>query len=50
MLAALSLVHYVEQLGIAGTPPSYHFGLARHSIDRILFLVPAVYAGFIFGL
>jgi len=49
MLVALSVLHYVEQLGIAGTLPSEHFGLTRHSIDRILLLVPAVYAGFIFG-
>ena len=50
LLAALSLLHYVEQLGIVGTSPSYHFGLVRHSIDRILLLAPAVYAGFFLGL
>lgn len=50
VLAALSLLHYIEQLGITGTAPSYHLGLIRHSIDRILLLVPALYAGYIFGL
>jgi len=51
MLVAISILHYVEQLGIVATvPPSFHFGLARHALDRILFLVPIIYAGFTFSL
>ena len=51
ILAALSILHYAEQLGIAGTAdPSSHFGLTRHAMDRILFLLPIFYAAFIFRL
>jgi len=47
MLGAISILHYVEQLGIQGTvPPSSHFVFTRHALDRILFLVPIIYAGF----
>ncbi|TET39823.1 MAG: PAS domain S-box protein [Dehalococcoidia bacterium] len=50
MLAAATILHYVEQIGILTTaPPSVHFGFTRHAMDRILFLLPIVYAGFIFG-
>jgi two-component system, NarL family, sensor histidine kinase DegS len=28
--------------------PSFHFGLVRHSLDRILFLLPIIYTSFIF--
>lgn len=45
------VLHYAEQLGIVGTePPSWHFGLTRHALERILFLVPIIYSAFIFGL
>ncbi|MBA7667020.1 hypothetical protein ES703_75105 [subsurface metagenome] len=51
MLAAIFILHYAEQLGIIATvPPSDHFGLGRHALDRILFLVPIIYAGLTFGL
>ena len=30
--------------------PSVHFGLTRHALERILFLVPIIYSAFIFGL
>jgi len=51
MLVALSTLHYAEQLGIIGTiHPSSHFGLTRHAVDRILLLVPIMYAGFNFRL
>ncbi|MBM4433047.1 MAG: PAS domain S-box protein [Chloroflexi bacterium] len=47
----ISLFHYAEQMGVAGTAvPSFHFGLTRHSLDRILFLIPIIYSGFVFGL
>ena len=46
-----SLLHYIEQLGAATTTvPDLHFGLTRHALDRILFLLPIIYAGFVFGL
>ena len=46
-----SLLHYAEQIGIGGTTaPSLHFGLTRHALDRILFLLPIIYSGFVFGL
>lgn len=45
-----SLLHYIELTGITGTPPSFHFGLTRHAVDRILFLVPIIYASFAFRL
>jgi len=41
MLAAISIIHYAEQLGIIATvPPSSHFGLG----------IPIIYAGLTFGL
>ena len=46
-----SILHYAEQIGITGAvPPSFHFGLSRHALDRILFLLPIIYSGFVFGL
>ncbi len=50
ILAFLTLLHYIEQIGLDGvSPPSLHFGLTRHSVDRILFLVPIVYTCHAFG-
>ncbi len=44
------LLHYAELIGIPGTLfPSLHFGLTRHSLDRILFLLPVIYSSFTFG-
>jgi two-component system sensor histidine kinase DegS len=44
------IFHYAEYIGIVGTEtPSSHFGLTRHAVERILFLVPIIYAGYIFG-
>ncbi len=45
----LSLFHYMEQLGI-GEGPSLHFGLTRHALDRTLFIVPIIYASYVFGM
>lgn len=51
MFALFSIFHYVEQMGMAGTmPPSFHFGLTRHSLERVLFLLPIIYSLLIFGL
>lgn len=44
------VLHYAELIGIPGTLfPSLHFGLTRHSLDRILFLLPVIYSSFTFG-
>jgi len=51
IFALCSILHYAEQIGIIGTvPPSSHFGLTRHALDRILFLLPIIYSAFVFGL
>ena len=50
LVVLLTMLHYVEQLGVAGTTaPSSHFGFTRHSLDRTLFLLPIVYSQFVFG-
>jgi len=49
-LVLCSVLHYIELIGITGTPPSFHFGLTRHALDRILFLLPIIYASFTFRL
>ncbi len=44
------LFHYAEVLGMPDTAyPSFHFGLTRHTFDRILFFIPIIYAAFLFG-
>ncbi len=46
-----SVLHYAELMGIVGTTePSFHFGLTRHTLDRILFLLPIIYCTYVFGL
>jgi len=46
-----SILHYTELIGIAGTTaPSSHFGLTRHALDRVLFLIPIIYSAYIFRL
>jgi two-component system sensor histidine kinase DegS len=51
LFAIFTFIHYVEQLGILGTAaPSSHFGLTRHALERILYLIPIVYACYKFGL
>ena len=49
ILIGLGILHYIEELGLVGEAPSLHFGLERHAMDRILFLIPIVYAIFVFG-
>ena len=45
-----SIFQYAEHIGIIGTEtPSSHFGLTRHAVERILFLVPIIYASFVYG-
>lgn len=51
MFTAGAIFHYAEQIGFVATEePSTHFGLTRHAVDRVLFLLPIIYAGFIFGI
>ena len=45
MLVAFSVLHYIEELGI-GTCPFCYLGFTRHTLARILFLIPIIYAGF----
>ncbi len=49
-LVLCSVLHYIELTGITGTPLSLRFGLTRHALDRILFLLPIIYASFTFRL
>ncbi len=49
--ALCCILHYAEQIGFMGTDePSSHFGLTRHALDRILFLLPIIYSSFVFRL
>ncbi len=45
ILVALFILHYTEQLGM-GICPICYLGFTRHTLARILFLVPIIYAGF----
>jgi len=43
------ILHYSEIIGIPGTIyPSFHFGMTRHALDRILFIIPVISATFLF--
>ncbi len=47
----VSLLQYVELIGWPGTvSPSFHWGLIRHSFDRLLLIIPILYANWIFGI
>jgi len=51
VFAACTIFHYVEQIGLPQTlPASFHFGLIRHAVDRVLFLFPILYSSLTFGL
>lgn len=49
LLVGLGVLHYIEEIGLLGVSPSMHFGLERHAMDRILFLLPIVYTIIVFG-
>lgn len=50
LMIGLTVFHYIEELGIIDSPDqSLHFGFQRHAMDRILFLLPIVYALVAFG-
>ena len=44
MFAFGALLHYSEWIGLP------EFGLSRHTMERVLFLLPITYGGFIYGL
>ena len=51
LFALCSVLHYAELMGIPGTTePGFRFGLTRHALDRILFLIPIIYSTYVFGL
>lgn len=49
MFAILAVLQYPQQI-FGATAPSSFFGLSRHTLERVLFLLPIAYAGFFFGL
>ena len=51
LMVLFTTLHYADQLGaVAAIAPSSLFGLTRHTVERILFLLPIGYSGFVFGL
>ncbi len=45
------IFHYPQQILQIDSPSLLSFwGLSRHGVERVLFLVPIIYAGYIFGL
>jgi len=51
IFAVLTILHYVVEYGTPSTETTdLQFGLTRHAIDRILFLFPLAYAGYVFRL
>ena len=49
LLVLLTLHHYADQIGLPLLPHSY-LGLNSYAIDRVLYLLPIIYAGFTLGL
>jgi len=50
MLAVCAFLHYSPHIAILKAfSPQVSFGLTRHVMDRILFLLPITYAAFVFG-
>jgi PAS domain S-box-containing protein len=49
MFAILAVLQYPQQI-FGATAPSSFFGLSRHTLERVLFLLPIAYAGFFFGI
>jgi len=51
MLAIGVILHYPQQILSTDSPSLFSFlGLTRHAVERIFFLLPISYAGFIFGI
>jgi PAS domain S-box-containing protein len=50
MFAVLTLLQYPQQILATSSPSLFSFlGLSRHTMERILFLLPIGYATFVFG-
>jgi len=50
LLVFCTIHHYPRQIGLpTALFPDLLFGLTRHTIDRVFYLVPIVYAGYVFG-
>jgi len=49
ILALITVFHYADQIGLSLFSHSY-LGLDSYAVGRILYLLPIIYAGFIFGL
>jgi PAS domain S-box-containing protein len=45
----VSIHHYVRQMGLTDPDVVGLFGTSRHAFDRILFLIPIIYSGYVFG-
>ena len=51
MFAIGIVLHYPQQILGTSLPSLFSFlGLTRHAMERVLFLLPVTYAGFIFGI
>ncbi len=50
LLVFCTIHHYPHQIGLpVALFPDLLFGLTRHAVDRVFYLVPIIYAGYIFG-
>ena len=50
ILVLSTIHHYANQIGLPAVLfPDLLFGLTRHAVDRLLYLVSIIYAGYIFG-
>lgn len=50
LLVLCTIHHYHREIGLPTTfLPESVFGLTRHTVDRIFYLVPIIYAGYIFS-
>lgn len=51
IFSACVILHYPQQIPfLRGMDLSSLLGLSRHAVERIFFLAPIIYAGFVFGL
>jgi len=51
MLVVATVIHYPQQLPLVGPhAPQSFLGTERHAFERLAFLLPATYAGLVFGI
>ena len=51
LFAIVIVLHYPQQILNTDSPSLFSFlGLTRHALERVLFLLPVTYAGFVFGM